>query len=169
MLDNLVKYLFNILNINIGNKKYKLKLLLKLNNFLKKDQQNNIVIQEIFKIYFKIILTSQQINELKKDDNSLEIIEYLKKFPNILIYKDAKLSYTRSNQTKINKTSDIIWYIACPILVLGTILSLYIAMSNSNIQYAIIAVTLSVYLTLMYNYRHDFKRLEKLIKRHESV
>jgi len=168
-LDNIIKYFINILSIDISNKKYRLKLLLKLNTLLQKKQQNNIVIQEIFKKYFKIHLTSQQINELKQDNNALEIIEYLKKFPNIIIYENRKLSYTRSYQNKINKTSNIFWYIAYPMLIVGTILSLYIAISNLSIQYVIITITLIIYISLMYNYNQDFKKLEKLIEKCESV
>lgn len=167
MLDNILKYILNILTINIGNKKYRLQLLLKLNKLLLEDKQNNIVIQEIFKIYFNINLTSSQINNLAKDNNVIVIIEYLKKFPKILIYENKRLSYSRNNQYKINNTSNIVWYISSTFLSIITAISSYIAISESNIQQLIIAVTLIIYLVLMNNYRQDFKILEKLIESYE--
>jgi len=72
-------------------------------------------------------------------------------------------------QYKINKISDIIWCIVNPILTIIALIFFYIAISNLNIQYAIIDIALIGYISLMYNYRQDFKTLEKLIKRHKCV
>jgi len=164
MIDNITTYILNILKINLGNKKYRLNLLLKLDRLLMKNTQNNIVIQEIFKMYFNINLTSKQINDLRKDDNAIVVIEFLKKFPKILIYENKKLKYSRDHQYKINNTSTIIWRVLSVFLSIITVVSLCITISNLDIQYFIISVTLIGYLMLMYNYRQDFKILEQLIQ-----
>jgi len=167
MIDTIIRYMLNILKISIGNKKYKLKLLLELNKLLQKEKQNNIVIQEIFRMYFNINLSSKQISELSKDDNAIVIIEYLKKFPNILIYKNKKLNYTRNYQQTINKTYDIIWYISSIFFIIIIALSSYIAITDLNIQQAIIAIILIVFIIIMYNYKQDFKKLDDFILRYK--
>ena len=131
-----------------------------LRSEINKETPNICVIQEEFYKVYKIILDADEIIKLSKDNRCFRVIQYMKKFPEITIYKDGKLSYFRKNQKTIHEISDKLWKITLYALFFCSILLLIF---SPFIQACIIITVIIIYLLAMDRYRLSYQRLDDLI------
>lgn len=158
-MQNLLK----IIELFLRYKELKFEKLNLLTQELKIEDGSRTLLPILFYNVFGLYLNYIQIKELDKNNNAPLIIEYLKKYPKLIEYKNDTLLYMKESQNKINKIAD---KILKPILILLPIIaSLYILLSflQKDLQYAIPAITLLMFIFIMNYSMKDTKKLEGFI------
>ncbi|WP_304543227.1 hypothetical protein [Sulfurimonas microaerophilic] len=159
----IIKFLFNDVFLYVH--RIKTSHLENLHNEIKKDTPNICILQKEFYSAYHLILDADEIINLSKDTKCFRVIQYMKKFPEILIYKNGKLSYFKKNQREIHKISDKLWNITLVSLVSCVVL---IFILSPFYQALIIMFAIMTYILAMERYRLDYKKLDNLIESYNT-
>ncbi|NCO01465.1 MAG: hypothetical protein GW906_06525 [Epsilonproteobacteria bacterium] len=143
--------------------KLKIKHLKILSNELKDNSPDKTLVQYTFYGLTKISLDYENIKVLWNQNNSLEIINLMKKFSSIVLYENGTLKYIRPNQKKTNRVSTKLWNIVKYFFYIAIILLVILCIYTFSFEQLIIILTSILYLSMMHKYRDDFNKLDKLI------